>query len=160
MAHRQHALLGAIFGSGTQNGVEKRKKRGFAFERKAFGAEISRLNRLFENLRLDEEIENTLAIHGSAFRFHALLNPEAALAIGDMHVFDADRPAVEAARRVGIRARKLQLRNPDGIEYAEGIEVCLQVSPSPERIPYSFLRLAPNRRLHEHMSPAHCVSKS
>ncbi len=41
MAHRQDALLGAVFGSGTQNGVQKREKRGFAFERKAFGAEIT-----------------------------------------------------------------------------------------------------------------------
>jgi hypothetical protein len=89
------------------------------------------------------------------FRFDALLNPEAAFAIRDVHELDADGPAVEAACRVGVRARQLQLRNRDGIEHAEGIEVCLEVSPSPERIPYSFLRFAANRRLHEHMSPAH-----
>ena len=60
VAHRQHALFGAVFGSGAENGVEKRKKRGFTFERKAFCAEIARLNRLLENFRLDQEFENAL----------------------------------------------------------------------------------------------------
>ena len=44
------------------------------------------------------------------FRFHSLLKPLPPFAIRDVHEFDANRAAIEFARRIRVRTGQIQLR--------------------------------------------------
>src|SRR5271154_1813288 len=108
VAHGQHGLFGALFGSRAQDRIEQRDQRRLAFERIALRAEVARLQYLLENVRAYEQIENSRTIGIRHFRFHALLHPQAALAIGDVHEFGADAAAIYAASSFGFGTGSIQ----------------------------------------------------
>ena len=64
MAHGQHCLLGAVLGSGVQDFVEQRNQRSVAFQRIALGADVARVDGLFEDVGANQLVEHPLPVDG------------------------------------------------------------------------------------------------
>jgi hypothetical protein len=108
MAHAHDEVDGSALPGCVENLVDQREKSRIAFEGEALGAKITLLEYLLENVSPDQKLEDTLRIDRAGLGFHALLNPAAALSIGDMHEFYADGAAIEVARLAGVLVFDLQ----------------------------------------------------
>ena len=110
MTHGEHGLLRTTFGGGIQNLIQQRNQRGVAFQRVTLGADVARMNGLLENIGAHQLVEYPIAVDSIILlRLHALFDPAALFGIRNMHEFDADRAAVNAARLVGDIAVDVQL---------------------------------------------------
>src|SRR5271167_281543 len=145
MAHRQNGLLGAVLRGGVEDFVEQRNERGIAFQRIALGADVARVDGLLEDVGAHQLIQNTIAINGLfVSRLHALLDPLAAVRIGNVHELDADAAGVNAASGVGYFASEVQLGMRERGKVSQRIEIRLKVSPAAERVQHALLLLAVN----------------
>ena len=99
MGHPEHHLLDAERARVLDQRVEQRDERLAALEREALRGGVAELEKLLEPLRLDQAVENAeplrgLEIRAVRHRLHPVLQPGALLRVLDVHVLDADRPAV------------------------------------------------------------------
>jgi hypothetical protein len=90
---------------------------------------------MLENIRANQQFQDARAVRLGSFRFHAFLHPLPPLGIGNVHELRTNRAAINAARRFGVRARNVEFGHSDRFEIAQRIEVRLQVSPAPKRLP-------------------------
>jgi hypothetical protein len=84
---------------------EERDEGGEAFEREALGAEVARLDDLFEEIGAGEELEGpgwVEVLRLVAWIFHALLDPGTAGLVGDVHELDGQGAGIVAACFVGM----------------------------------------------------------
>src|SRR6185437_3973506 len=133
MAHRDHNLNRAAFSSLIQDFVQKRDQRSNAFEREAFGSEITRLDYMFEQVRSGEQLEDVLLVHRRSIGFEALLNPLSPCRIGNVHELGANRAAVTATRFVGEITLNIEFGNCLWLKILpERIELGLKIPPAPE----------------------------
>ena len=138
MAHAHHEVDGSALRCSLENLVDQRKKSSIAFKGEALCAQVPLLEHLLKNIGADQQFQYTLLINGAGFGFHALLNPTAALSIGDMHEFYADGAAIEVARLAGVLVFDLQFGLGLWPEQAEWIKVRLQVTPVAKSVEYSL----------------------
>jgi hypothetical protein len=134
MAHGHHAFLGAVVRGGLQGFIEQRDQRGVAFERKALGADVKRLQHLLEDVGFDELVENSLAIDGSGCAFEPVDDPSTALRVGNVHELGADGAAINCARSFGVLAFELKLRMLERLKVAERIEIGFEIAPATEKV--------------------------
>ncbi len=83
------------------------------------------MENLFENFRANNALENSRAIGGRRLGLHALRDPIAPVAIGDVHEFRADAAAIDCAGVGGILAVNVEFRHRDRLKVSERIEICL-----------------------------------
>src|SRR4029077_704733 len=107
-------------------------------EREPFCPQVALLHDLLEYVSADQEVENSLLIDRARLRFHVLLDPPPAFAVGDVHEFHANGAAVVFARLAGSLAVKLQVRLGLRSKKAKGIKVGLQVSPVAKRVEHAL----------------------
>ena len=138
MAHAHEGLHGPAGGGNLEDFIEQRDQPAQTFEREALGPQVARLDDLLKQLRADEPLENALRA-GSGGEcggglFHALLDPKAALGLGQVHEFGANGTAIDGAGLVSRLARELKLGVRLRRQEAQGIEGCLKVSPAAEEV--------------------------
>ena len=156
MAHRQHGLLRALFGGGIQDRIEQRQQRDFAFERVALGAEIARLENLFENFSANEQSRMRARDRASADSdsMRCWIHRRRAR-IGDMHELGANRAAIDLARGVRFRAGDVEFGQGDRLQIAQRIEIRLKVSPAAEGVPDALLGFGGRCGFDDCLLPAH-----
>jgi hypothetical protein len=84
-------------GGSGEDLIEKRDEDGEAFKRKSFGAEITLLDHLLEEIGADELGEDMVLIGLGCWTFDLILQPLALLEIWDVHELDCEVSAVEGA---------------------------------------------------------------
>ena len=131
MAHPHDEFDGAEAGAGVENFIDQRDECGDAFERKALAAKIALLHDLLENVGANEQIE--YAVLGFfcnlvSTRFHALVDPAAALRAVDVVDFNADGGGVDGAGFARVLVVDLQFGVARGRRKPRG-------SRSPSRYP-------------------------
>ena len=134
MAHGQHRPLRVVLSRAFQNLVQHGNQRGHAFQRKALGTQVSRLQHLLEDLGAQQPLQDALAVRRAGRAFQLLLDPAPPLPVGQMHELRPDRPAVVAAGLLGVRTVEVEFRVRLGCEEPERIEIGLQVSPAAEQV--------------------------
>src|ERR1700686_5362343 len=117
------ALCGRI-----QNLVDQRDQGRYAFERKAFAAEITLLHDLLEDVGADEQVEDALLVFLFWLRFHLLIDPASTLGGIDVIDFDADGARLNSAGFAAVLPLVLQFRRVAGAEKTERVEVAFEVS--------------------------------
>ena len=112
MAHAHDQFASAQTRAGVEKLVHQRNQRGDAFQRKALAAEIALLHDLLEDVGADEQIKNArfLVLDLRRLRFHALVNPAAALGRVDVIDLDADGGGVDGAGFAGVLACRSAIR--------------------------------------------------
>ncbi len=131
----KHGLLRAVTGCGVQHLVQQRNQCCVAFQRVTLGPNVAGVDRLLENIRADQLVQNARAIDSVlAIRLHAFLDPLTPLEVRNVHELDADAAAVDATRGVGGTAGDIKFGMSQGGEVPQRIEVCLQVAPAPKSV--------------------------
>ena len=100
--HADHELLDADRGRRLDQRVEHRDQGGSALEREALLPRIAHVQEFLEAVGRQDLAQDARALIGREHRvvvarLHLLLQPLAALEVGDRHVLDADRAAVGLA---------------------------------------------------------------
>ena len=101
--HPDHDLVHPLLGRVVQDPVEERDQRLAALQREALVADVLGVQEALEALGLHELLQHA-ALAGRvqgrvvAGGLHAILEPVLALRVGDVHVLDADGPAVGLAQ--------------------------------------------------------------
>ena len=98
VAHREDSYERALLRGGAQNFVEQRNERVIALESKSFRAEVTRLHHVLENFGAHQPFKNLRAIRLWRWSFEMVNHPLAALGVGNVHEFRADRTAINRAR--------------------------------------------------------------
>ena len=109
MAHGHHAFFGAMRGGSGENLLHHRNQGGVAFQRKALGADVERLQHLLEDVGFQQLLQNGFAIDLGLRAFQPVDDPLAALRIGNVHELGADGAAVDFAGALGVRSADSQL---------------------------------------------------
>ena len=143
MRHADHDLAQAAESRVVQDAVEERDERLPALEREALVADVLGVEEALEALRLHDLLEDALLarrVEGRvvARRLHPVLEPVLPLGVGDVHVLDADRPAVGLAQGVEDLAQRrlvlagepagheLAVEVPQGEAVGRGVEVAVR----------------------------------
>ena len=105
VGHAHHHLAHPLLGGVAQDPVEERDERLSALEREALVPDVAGVEEALEALRLHQLLEHpplapAVERRVVAGRLHTLLQPRLPLGVGDVHVLDADRPAVGLAQGV------------------------------------------------------------
>src|SRR5581483_6963832 len=101
------------------------------------------MNRLLEDVGAHQLVQDARAVEGFlSLGFHSLLNPLPLLEVRNVHELDANASAVDTARGIGDIAGNFQLGMRQRREVAKRIEVCLKVTPAPERVENPLLFFA------------------
>ena len=110
VAHGHDGFDCAVLARGIENGIEQGNEGGNAFQRKTFGAEITRLKNLFKQIGANEARENYVAIGFRRRGFHAFGNPAATLWLEEVHEVGANRTGVDLASGIRIAPGKSEVR--------------------------------------------------
>ena len=119
MAHPHDQFDRAVLAGHVEHFVQQRQQRSIAFERKALVAEIALLQRLLEQIGLDQQIEGQFLFDMFGFALEPFLDPSPPFRIGDVHELRAHASAVNAARflrplvfnlKVGMRLAEAAVR--------------------------------------------------
>ena len=132
MAHTHYEFDSTTSRGCVQDFIHQRKARGNTFERKTFAAQITLLQNLLEKIGTDEQIECTLLVYFFGFGFQALVNPVAALRIGDVVDFHTDGAAINRPSFASILVFNLKIGVRSRTQEAEWIQVAFEVSPLAE----------------------------
>ena len=62
MAHRHHRFLRALLGGAVQHRIQERDQRRDPFQRKPLCSQITLLDDLLKDVRLDQQVESALRI--------------------------------------------------------------------------------------------------
>src|SRR5438477_614875 len=101
------------------------------FQRKTLGAEIARLQNLFEKVGANQTLEDFMLINLARPGFESLGDPAAAFRLRQMHEIGADRITVNAAGfRGGFAGQGIQVSVLHRLKQAKGIESRFQVAPA------------------------------
>ena len=139
MAHGHHGFERAVFAGGVQDGIEQRNQRGDAFERKTLGAQVARLQNLFEEVGANQALEDFFLVDFGRGGFETLGDPAAALRLRQVHEIGADSAAIDAARFVGgFAGEPIEVGGLQRFEQAERIERRFQIAPAAEGVENTF----------------------
>jgi len=97
-------LSGAI-----EDFIYQRNQGSDAFEGKPLGTQIPLLQHQFEEIGANEQIERSLLINLRLRTFQPVLNPAAAVGIGNVSEFDANGSAIRGAGLLSEFALNLQI---------------------------------------------------
>src|SRR5438552_17715033 len=126
-----------MFAGSVQDGINQGNQRSDTFQRKALGAEIARLQNLFEKVGANQTLEDFMLINLARPGFESLGDPAAAFRLRQMHEIGADRITVNAAGfRGGFAGQGIKFRVLPLLIQATGIESRFQVAPAAESIEY------------------------
>ena len=103
MGHADDHLVETAVGGGREDRVEDRDRRLGALEPEALRAHVLRGEELLERLGRVEPFEQAAELVGREAHLHALelrLDPPLLVGVLDVHVLDADRPAVRVTQDV------------------------------------------------------------
>src|SRR5579872_1564382 len=131
MAHAHDELDRAQTRAGIENFIDERNERGDPFEREALAAQITLLHHLLEHIGPGEQIENSLLVFFCNLeipRFHAVINPAAALGRVEVIDLDPDRAGVNRAGFAGVFTLSFKLRRGTRTEKAQRVKVAFEVS--------------------------------
>ena len=135
VAHGHDGIDAAEIASGVENGIEKRNKRGVAFQRETLAAGIAALEHLFKEIGANQAVENFRLIDLEFGAFHALGNPAAAVRLRDVQEFHADGAAIIAASFLRVFAGEaFEIGALEGGEEAERVERGFIKAPAAEKI--------------------------
>ena len=157
MAHRQHRFFRALIGRRAQDRIQERNQRAFAFQRIPLRAQVARLQNLLEDIRANQQIENSRPVRLRRIRFHALLDPCAFLAVRNVHEFHADAAAVNAPCGVRLGSVAVQLRHRRRFQITQRIDAGLQVSPAAKRFPDAVLQRSGRCGFRDCLFPTHTL---
>ncbi len=142
MTHAHDQFDGTALAGHVENLIHRRQQRRVAFEGESFVAQVALLERQLKQVGAQEQVEGAVLVDDGCGWFggnlNALLNPAAALGVGDVHELNADAAAIDAARfprplvvdlKVGMRLRR---------EEAERVQFGLEISKLPEQAEYAF----------------------
>ncbi len=104
VAHGHDGFDRAVLARGVQDGIEERNQRGDAFQGESLGAEVARLQNLFEKIGANQTLEDFVLIDFAGRPFQALGDPAAAFRLRQMHEVGADSTTVNAACFLGAFA--------------------------------------------------------
>src|SRR5579864_5481730 len=131
MAHGHDGFDRAVLAGGVQDGIEERDERGNAFERKTLGAQVPRLENLFEQVGADQALKNFFLVYLKRGTLEALSDPLAALGFRQVHELGADVAAVDAARLFGgFSGESREIRVLERREKAERVERGFVIAPA------------------------------
>ena len=105
MGHAHDDFLDTRVGAVVDDGVEGRDDRLAALQRESLLADVFRVKEFLEELRLVHTAQDSHLLRPSegrlqAGRFDAFLEPEPAVLVLDVRVFDSDMPAIGLLKRV------------------------------------------------------------
>ena len=138
MAHAHHQFDRAVLRRAFENFIDQWNQRGDAFERKPLGAQISLLQDQLKKIGADQKVERAFLIDLGLRAFQPLLNPAAALGIGDVRELCADGSAIYAAGFLRELAVDLQIGLRSGCRKSQRIEVGFEISPLAESVKNAF----------------------
>ena len=132
VGHPEHRLLDAALGRLVQDGVEQRDRRLGPLEAEALLADVAGVQEALEGLGRVQALEDVVLLLGREGAGHALdvlLDPSLLLGILDVHVLDADGPAVGVAkdvehvaeRKLGVVAESLDDEAPVEVEDRDAV---------------------------------------
>ena len=90
MAHGHDAFLGAVHRGSGENLLHHGNQGGVAFQRKALGANVERLQHLLEDVGFHQLLQNGFAIDLGLRTFQTVDDPLTAFGIGNVHELSAD----------------------------------------------------------------------
>ncbi len=97
VAHGHDRGFRPLFARRVEDGVQERNQRGDSLQGKPLGAQVARLQNLFEQVGANQALEDFVLIDWTQRSFEALRDPAAALRLRQMHEIGANRVAVDAA---------------------------------------------------------------